>query len=109
MLTKVFRICFAIAVVTLVLWVSNALADTVRGSRTTTCVGAYGLGTCVENWYRSYDDNGPRQRTAQEIAESEERDRKWAARCRPTLRQDRYGVERYVYAVPDCEFGRTQD
>jgi hypothetical protein len=109
MLTKVMRICFAIAVVTLVLWVSNALADTVRGGRQTSCVGSWGLGTCVENWYKTWDDDRPRQRTEQEIAESAERDRKWVARCRPVLRQDRYGVDRYEYAAPGCEFGKTQD
>ena len=109
MLTKVMRICFAIAVVTLVLWVSNALADTVRGSRQTSCVGSWGLGSCVTHWYKTWDDDRPRQKTEQEIAESAERDRKWVARCRPVLRQDRYGVDRYEYAAPGCDYGRTQD
>ncbi len=109
MLTKVMRVCFAVTVVTLVLWVSNALADTVSGSWQTTCVGSRGLVTCVDKWHRTYDDSRPRQRTEQEIAELAERERKWVARCRPFLRQDRYGVDRYVYAAPDCEFGKTQD
>jgi hypothetical protein len=28
------------------------------------------------------------------------------ARCRPTFRQDKYGMPRYVYAAPGCEFGQ---
>jgi hypothetical protein len=109
MLTKVLRVCFAIAIITPVLWVSNALADTVSGSWQTTCVGSRGLVTCVDKWHKTYGDSGPRQKTEQEIAESAERDRKWVARCRPVLRQDRYGVDRYEYAASGCEFGKTQD
>jgi hypothetical protein len=33
------------------------------------------------------------------------RDRRWVARCRPVVRQDRYGVSRYHYAAPGCMFG----
>jgi hypothetical protein len=32
-------------------------------------------------------------------------DHKWEERCRPTIAQDRYGVPRYQYAAPGCEFG----
>jgi hypothetical protein len=37
-----------------------------------------------------------------------ERDKKWEQRCRPTITQDRYGVPRYQYAAPGCEFGVLQ-
>lgn len=30
---------------------------------------------------------------------------RWLMRCRPTLWIDRYGVERYQYARPGCEYG----
>jgi hypothetical protein len=109
MLTKVLRVFLAIVVVTLVLWVSNALADTVSGSRQTSCVASGGLFSCVTNWHKSYDDTRPRQKTEQELAESAERDRRWVARCRPIIRQDRYGVDRYEYAAPGCEFGKTEN
>jgi hypothetical protein len=33
------------------------------------------------------------------------RDRRWMERCRPIIAQDRYGVPRYHYAAPGCEFG----
>ena len=34
-----------------------------------------------------------------------ERERRWADRCRPSILPDRYGVPRYTYASPGCEFG----
>ena len=33
------------------------------------------------------------------------RDRKWVARCHPVVERDRYGVPRYHYSAPGCEFG----
>jgi hypothetical protein len=109
MLTKVLRVSFTIVVVTLLLWVSNALADTVSGSWRGSCVHSRGLLNCVDKWHKTYDDSRPRQRTEREIAESAERDRRWVARCRPVIRQDRYGVDRYEYAAPGCEYGKTDD
>ena len=36
---------------------------------------------------------------------SQERERRWVDRCRPTVTPDGYGVTRYTYALPGCEFG----
>jgi hypothetical protein len=33
------------------------------------------------------------------------RDRKWVARCHPVAERDAYGVARYHYSAPGCEFG----
>lgn len=33
------------------------------------------------------------------------RDRKWVARCHPVVEHDGYGVARYHYAAPGCEYG----
>ena len=41
--------------------------------------------------------------------EAAARERKWVARCRPVLWEDSYGVSRYQYAIPGCEFGKSQD
>jgi len=46
------------------------------------------------------------QATGSELAAIEARDRRWEARCRPTIRQDAYGMPRYTYAAPGCEYGR---
>jgi len=80
------------------------------GIRTFNCVGGRGSVSCVSSWRRGITDPhiipvlGPR--TEQEIAESQQRDKLWEARCRPIARQDQFGVERYVYAAPGCEFGK---
>jgi hypothetical protein len=33
------------------------------------------------------------------------RDRKWQARCHPVVEHDSYGVGRYQYSSPGCEYG----
>lgn len=38
-------------------------------------------------------------------AEFAARDRKWVARCHPVVERDGYGVARYHYAAPGCEYG----
>ena len=43
---------------------------------------------------------------ADEIAAAEARDRRWVERCSPVIRQDRFGMPRYSYSAPGCEFGR---
>lgn len=45
----------------------------------------------------------------EELEAAMERDRKWLARCNPVVRQDAYGVGRYYYAKPGCEFGKLDD
>jgi hypothetical protein len=46
---------------------------------------------------------------AEDDAGLADRERDWMARCRPMIRPDRYGVGRYQYAAPGCEFGRSRD
>lgn len=36
---------------------------------------------------------------------SPEQRKAWQDRCKPTTHVDRYGVERYRYAQPGCEYG----
>jgi hypothetical protein len=86
-----------------------SVTDTVVGS----CVFHRGASHCVRQ-YR-YGDRGTngiqrlREPSEQEIAESRERERRWVARCRPHLRPDAHGVNRYVYAAPGCEYGQDRD
>ena len=42
----------------------------------------------------------------QESAEHQARDKRWQDRCKPATKQDHFGVERYVYTAPGCEFGK---
>jgi hypothetical protein len=71
------------------------------------CVGSPGAVSCAGRF--EWTGDGRRRPTEQEEAESAERHRKWVARCRPVIKQDQFGVGRYVYAAPGCEFGKYQD
>jgi len=44
--------------------------------------------------------------SAEERAAAEARDRRWVERCRPVIREDEFGVRRYVYAARGCEYGQ---
>ena len=88
----------------LLLPAATAQAD---GVRATSCINSWRSMTCVTNWRKWYPEP-PKPPTEQEIAESRERDRKWQARCQPIIQQDGFGVARYTYAAPGCEFGRVQ-
>ena len=94
-----------LSVVTLAMIWSAAYAD---GMAQGGCVGGNGSLNCVVRWGEAGD---PYVRTVPPPADevertrSAERDRKWQQRCRPTIMQDRYGVARYRYSAPGCEFG----
>jgi hypothetical protein len=72
------------------------------------CVGARGAFNCVvrigpagDPYVRTVpqpENDADRERAAA-------RDRRWIERCRPAIAQDRYGVPRYYYKAPGCEFG----
>lgn len=47
----------------------------------------------------------PGPRTADEAAEAQARDDAWVARCNPRPYEDRYGMTRYSYDLPGCEYG----
>jgi hypothetical protein len=51
----------------------------------------------------------PSTGAAAQDAGSADRERNWIARCRPIIRQDPYGVGRYHYVAPGCEFGKSDD
>jgi hypothetical protein len=67
---------------------------------------------CVDNWGAS---NDPYVRTVPDTASEAEkaqlaqRDHRWLAHCRPLVQRDSYGVARYYYAAPGCEFGIGSD
>lgn len=88
---------------------SPSFTDTVVGS----CVYHRGAGHCVRQF--RYGDRGTngvqrlREPNEEDIVEARERERRWAARCRPLLRTDQHGVNRYVYAARGCEYGQDRD
>lgn len=99
------------SIVALVLLATSVPFEPVNadGIDVTSCVGSFGSFSCVERWGPAGDPLVRLPPALQQDAESAERERKWAARCHPVVKQDQYGVVRYRYAAPGCEFGRFQD
>jgi hypothetical protein len=79
--------------------------ERVGGIESLSCIGARSFFSCVRRW-----DATPERltRDPEDEALAAERERKWLARCRPVVRQDSFGVGRYHYAAPGCEYGRTE-
>jgi hypothetical protein len=79
-------------------------------TETSSCIYSYGLVSCVQQYrYGDRGSNGIIQvkpPSEAGLAEARERDTHCRSRCQPQLRPDRYGVGRYVYAAPGCEYGR---
>lgn len=76
------------------------------------CVGTARSFNCVDQWATSGDPYVrivPDAASEAEKAQMIERDHRWLARCRPLVQRDSYGVARYFYASPGCEFGIGSD
>jgi hypothetical protein len=72
------------------------------------CVGSWTRFTCITRWSEvgdPYIRTVPQPSGDAEQARALERDRKWQDHCRPVITPDRYGVARYQYSAPGCEFG----
>ena len=72
------------------------------------CVGGKGALNCVALYATSGD---PYVRAVPDAlgeadkAQAAARDRKWQSRCHPVVEHDSYGVARYQYSSPGCEYG----
>ena len=85
---------------------------------TSSCVGGWRMSNCVVNKRNFPIDTHIRQvrnaenwragDSVQDAQESMARDRKWLAFCKPVMYADRFGVHRYHYARPGCEYGRSE-
>ena len=82
------------------------------GLKMLTCTGGGGGMACIKIYRDGITDphirQAPEIRGEREIAEADERDRQWVARCRPIARHDAYGVKRYEYAAAGCQYGRYE-
>jgi hypothetical protein len=99
--------CAVLVALVLILAVSPAEAIDIDA---TNCIGGYRNSSCVELWRQGASN--PHIRTVppagseQEGAAIRRRVERWQGRCKPVVRQDAYGVERYRYAASGCDFGR---
>ena len=96
---------FALAVsMSVVTFTSTWAQDVETGG----CVGTWHSFNCVTRWGPDGDPfvrSVPQPSDTAEKARAAARERRWVDRCRPVITQDRYGVARYHYAMPGCEFG----
>jgi hypothetical protein len=96
---------FAVSVVISLAGLVPATAQQIKSGG---CVDTWHSFNCVTRWAPAGDPyvrTVPQPLDAAAIARVKEREHRWAERCRPTITPDRYGVPRYSYAAPGCEFG----
>lgn len=94
-----------LAVVTPVVTLAPAQAQEIKSGG---CSGSRYAFNCVTIWAPAGDPfirQVPGPVGAAAIARARQRERHWVDRCRPVIAPDRYGVARYHYAAPGCEFG----
>lgn len=75
---------------------------------TSNCSGTRYSESCVfrRGPFNPHVINVPGPTSDEERKAAAARDQRWVERCRPQLRPDRYGMLRYNYFAPDCEYGR---
>jgi hypothetical protein len=96
----------ALALLVLSMMVAPARSEPVEGVSTFNCYGTRYMASCVESFRSGSFSPHVIKVPATPSADAEARDRRWVERCRPQIRQDRYGMPRYSYAAVGCEFGR---
>ena len=72
------------------------------------CIGSWDTLNCVVRWGPigdPYVRQVPEAATDTERGIATEHERRWEQHCRPQIALDHYGVARYLYAAPGCEFG----
>jgi len=78
------------------------------GVRGFSCVGGFGNFNCVARWAfpgDPYIRPVPEPLGEAEKAQAATRERRWLIHCHPVIARDAYGVARYRYAAPGCEYG----
>ncbi len=102
----------ALAGIAMVLSVTTMTSARAGGVAALSCVGGARSFNCAAQWGIAGD---PYVRGVPEIlgeaekAQAVARDRKWQAHCRPVVERDFFGVARYQYAAPGCEYGVGAD
>lgn len=71
----------------------------VAGAKSFNCVAQ--IATAGDPYIRAVPEALGEMQKGQIVA----RDRKWVAHCHPVAERDSFGVARYRYAAPGCEYG----
>jgi hypothetical protein len=76
------------------------------------CVGGFRSLNCMARWAfpgDPYIRPVPETLGETEKAEAATRERRWLLHCHPIVQRDAYGVARYLYDAPGCEYGIGAD
>lgn len=79
-----------------------------EGSGVGGCIGSWDTLNCAVRWGPigdPYVRQVPEPASDAERGALADRERRWEQHCRPRIGLDRYGVPRYHYAAPGCEYG----
>lgn len=82
------------------------------GVATLSCIGGARSLNCAAQWGTAGDPYVravPQALGETEKAQAATRERRWLIHCHPVIERDAYGVARYQYAAPGCEYGVGAD
>ena len=102
----------AAVAISVAVWCAGMTSATAQVVQSGGCIGTFFSINCTSRVGPAGDPYVrivPPPLDADAAARALERERRWADRCRPTIVPDRYGVSRYRYAAPGCEFGVDQN
>ena len=105
---KVLALSFARIAVVIGLSAAMLASADAAGMRVLSCIGGSESLNCIAQWGLPGD---PHLRAVPEIlgeadkAQAATRERRWLIHCHPVIARDAYGVARYHYAAPGCEYG----
>src|ERR1700722_17922753 len=68
----------------------------------------YGYNNCYSKWTRIPDAVRDPEQERQDAAARQKESEKWEQFCKPSFRNDEFGVLRAAYAKQGCEFGRSE-
>lgn len=88
------------------------LTSAYAGAGMLSCVGGARSLNCAAQWGPAGDPHVravPRGLGEAEKVQSAMRERRWLIHCHPVIERDAYGVARYYYAAPGCEYGVGAD
>ena|SRR5712671_4099433 len=100
---KTIAISFALATASVAM--AHAQATTTQTKCTRDFQGDY---ACTTTTNPSDPNRPPPKMTTQEQAEIDARATRWEEYCKPQIVQDRDGIDRYRYAKPGCDMGKSR-
>ena len=100
----------ALALLALSMLSAPARSEPIGGVHIDSCFGSiFGSRSCISTfrggWRNPHVIAVPVAQSPEERAAADARDRRWVERCRPVSQRDLFGMQRYRYSQPGCEFG----